>query len=257
MPVRAGIALAAALLMAPTGLTAPAKAATNLLPDMMMAPIYDIQLTTSARGRTKLRFGTVAFNVGDGPMEVRAGRRDGRYMTEIAQWLYRSDGTGHAVPKPDATVFFRGDGHDHWHVERFFSVRLSPRGNLRDDQTLRRRIRKIGFCLVDSRSLGGAARPPNAADRPSYFVCGDAGSRRIKIGVSVGWGDDYPPDFVFQSINVSGLPQGQYRLCATVNPRGLWTEKDDNRANNSHWLDLDLDVARMKVAITGSGDTRC
>src|SRR5687767_15027392 len=119
MRVRALIALVTALVMAPTVFATPALAATDMLPDMMMAPIYSVQLRTSANGRVKLRFGTVAFNVGDGPMEVRAGARERRFMNDIAQWIYDSDGNGRSVNKPRATVFYRGDGHDHWHVERF------------------------------------------------------------------------------------------------------------------------------------------
>jgi len=40
MKVRAGIALAAAMLLSSTGFASPVMAATDLLPDMKMAPIY-------------------------------------------------------------------------------------------------------------------------------------------------------------------------------------------------------------------------
>jgi hypothetical protein len=256
MRFRAGICFAIATLLIPSGLASPALAATDLLPDMRMAPIYNIYLQTGEHGRKKLRFGTIAFNVGDGAMEVRAGGRRGREMTNIAQWVYRSDGTGYRLPKPGARVFFQGDGHDHWHVERFFAMRLKPLDGS-GDPSLSRRIRKIGFCLVDAVPLRGPERPPNAADAPFYLFCGAPDSRKIKVGVSVGWGDDYPPEFTFQSVNVDGLPEGDYRLCATVNPRGLWTEKDDNRANNSYWTDLHLNVANDELTVIGSGDTPC
>ncbi|MEO6351413.1 MAG: lysyl oxidase family protein [Candidatus Limnocylindrales bacterium] len=245
-----------ASLMLPLAAASPALgAASDLLPDMKMAPIYGIQLTTSAHGRKKLRFGTIAFNVGDGPMEVRARGRDGREMTNMAQWIHRSDGTGHRIPKPGARMFFQGDGHDHWHVERFFTMTLKPLSG--SDPTPQRRIHKIGFCLVDAVPMPGRHQPSNAARYPAYFDCGEPDSRRVKVGVSVGWGDDYPPDFAFQSINVTGLPSGDYRLCATVNPVGLWTEKGDNRANNSYWLDMELDPDGDTLAVTNSGDTSC
>jgi acylphosphatase len=251
-------ALAVGVLAVPFGSTSFVYAdSTDLLPDMQMAPIYNIYMETSANGRKKLRFGTVAYNVGDGAMEVRASGRDGRDMTKIIQWVYRSDGTGHALSKRGAHVFFQGDGHDHWHVERFFAMRLTPLTGATDDPMLHRRIRKIGFCLVDALVLPGAERPPNSADSPMYYDCGAANSRRIKVGVSVGWGDNYPPEFTFQSINVSGLPEGDYRLCSTVNPRGLWTEKNHNSVNNSYWLDLHLDLANDEVAIIGNGATPC
>lgn len=253
---QASIALAAVALLAPLAQAAPAVAAApDLLPDMRMAPVYSLQLTTGANGRKKLRFGTISFNVGDGPLEVRARNRAGNEMQRIVQWVYRSDGTGHGVLKPDARMFYSGDGHDHWHVARFIVVRLKPTPASAGGTD--RRIRKIGFCLVDSTALTGSDLPPNAAASPVYGNCGTIESNRVRVGVSVGWGDNYPPEFAHQAIDVTGLPPGTYRLCATVNPRGIWTEKNNNHANNSSWMDLNLDVASNALTVTETGQTPC
>jgi len=161
------------------------------------------------------------FNVGDGPIEVRGRARKGDEMTRIRQWIYRSDGTSRGVLKPDAEIFYARDGHDHFHVARFIVVRLRPNpGTVASD-------------------------------------CGWQQSCRVTLGVSVGWGDYYPPEFTFQSIDASGLPQGSYRICATVNPKGIWTEKNNNFANNSYWMDLDLNVASNQLTVTGTGETAC
>lgn len=255
MRVRAGIALAALMLMSPTGLASPALGASDLLPDMKMAPIYGIQVATTANGHKKLRFGTVAFNVGDAALEVRARNRSRGELLDVFQWVYRSDGTGRSLPKSKARVFYTGDGHDHWHVERFMVMRLTPNPGTATSSV--RRIRKIGFCLVDSMRITASQRPPNASEFPVYGNCGVRASKRITVGVSVGWGDNYPPEFAFQAIPVDGLPAGSYRLCATVNPRGLWTEKNNNFSNNSYWLDIDLDVANDDVTVTDGGATAC
>lgn len=254
MRARAAVAFIVALIASPVAIASPALAATDLLPDMRMAPIYSIQLATSANGRKKLRFGTIGFNVGDAALEVRARDRDGRVMRDVFQWIYRSDGTGRLVRKAKARVFYTGDGHDHWHIQRFMVVRLTP--NPGTTATVRR-IRKIGYCLVDSTPLFGSQRPPNSADHPVYDNCGTRASRRITVGVSVGWGDNYPPEFAHQSIDVTGLPAGNYRLCATVNQKHIWSEKNNNFANNAYWLDIDLDVARNELVITGNGATSC
>lgn len=230
-------------------------AATDLLPDMKMAPIYSPQITTTANGRKKLRFGTIGFNVGDGALEVRARNRSGGELRDVSQWVYRSDGTVRALPKPKANVFYKRDGHDHWHVDRFMVVRLSPLPGTAGATV--RRIRKLGYCLVDSTPIPASERPPNAAESPVYGDCGSTESRRVTMGISVGWGDDYPPDFIYQAIHVSGLPAGNYRLCGTVNPQHIWTEKDNNFANNSYWLDLELDVANNDLTVIGSGNTAC
>jgi len=253
MRLRTGISLALAVMVSPTGLAAPAMAATDLLPDMKMAPLYSPQVSTTANGRKKLRFGTIGFNVGDGPLEVRARNRDNGQLLNVAQWIYRSNGTSYSVAQPQAQVFYKRDGHDHWHVERFMVARLSA---LPGTAATARRIKKIGYCLVDSMRMPGQP-PPNAAEFPFYGDCGWSQSRRITVGISVGWGDNYPPEFTFQAIDVTGLPQGQYRLCGTVNPQGTWTEKNNNVANNSYWLDLDLDAANNDLTVIGSGATPC
>ena len=248
------IALVAAALATPTAVVpVAAGGAIDLLPDLQMAQPYSVQVTTTESGRKKLRFGTIAFNVGDGAIEVRAGDRNGREMQNVRQWIHRSDGSGRAVAKPEARVFYSGDGHDHWHVARFIVVRLT---SLETADT-QRRIRKIGFCLLDSVSMSAAERPPNSPSGPVYFSCGTLQNTKIRVGVSVGFGDNYPPDFAHQSIDVTGLPTGTYRLCATVNPHGIWTEKNNNFSNNSFWMDLDLNVAAGTVNVTGMEASDC
>ena len=53
---------------------------------------------------------------------------------------------------------------------------------------------------------------------------------RNRVGVSVGWGDDYPWNFVYQWIDITGLPGGRYRVRATVDLRNDYAEtvEDDN-----------------------------
>jgi|SRR5687767_8210702 len=247
------IALVAAALATPAAAAPVAGGSIDVLPDLQMAQPYSVQVTTTEGGRKKLRFGTIAYNVGDGPIEVRAGDRNGREMQNVRQWIHRSDGSGRAVAKPEARVFYSGDGHDHWHVARFIVVRLT---SLEEADT-QRRIRKIGFCLLDSVSMSAAERPPNSPSGPVYFSCGTLRSTKIRVGVSVGFGDNYPPDFAHQAIDVTGLPAGTYRLCATVNPHAIWTERNNNFSNNSFWMDLDLNVSSNHLAVIGTGQTAC
>ena len=248
------VTLVAAFLVCPALFPSSAVAGSaDLLPDLQMAQPYSVQVTTAENGRKKLRFGTIAYNVGDGAIEVRAGDRNGREMLNIRQWIHRSDGSGRAIAKPDARVFYSGDGHDHWHVARFIVVRLT---SLESSDT-QRRIRKIGFCLLDSVPMRAAERPPNSPSGPVYVSCGTLQNTKVKVGISVGFGDNYPPEFAHQAIDVTGLPAGTYRLCATVNPHGIWTEKNNNVANNSFWMDINLDVASNDVQVENMGATAC
>ena len=255
MKRRAAIALAVAGLLTPVAEASPALAGpTDLLPDLQMAPIYSLQLKTSAAGRKRLRFGTVVQNVGDGPIEVRASDRNGREMQTIVQSIHASDGSARALAKPDARAFYSGDNHDHFHIARFIVARLTPLpGNT---ATTVRKYRKIGFCLVDTSAMT-SDQPPNAAPSRSYLGCGTRSSESVRMGISVGWVDVYAPELKRQSIDVTDLPTGDYRLCVTVNRKGLWTERGDNRSNNSYWLEMALDVAADRLSVIATGSTPC
>jgi lysyl oxidase len=251
------VAICLAVVASSVGAASPVAAgAVSLLPDLQMAPLFGVQLTTTPAGRHKLRFGTLVNNVGDGAMEVRADDRDGRALRRVVQWIYRSNGTGYAVLKPDARVVYQtGDGHHHFHVLRFNLARVTLISAT--TQTAVRHLRKIGFCLVDSYQMPVNQRPPNSASARVYGGCGTIDSTAVQMGISVGWGDTYPPEFAGQAIDVTGLPKGNYRLCVTANAKGIWDEKNGNLANNSYWLDLFLNVSRDKLTVVGSGATPC
>lgn len=258
--LRAAVVLAFALgVVLPSAAMAEPSTTGSLtvdqLPDLRMAKLYDVQIRTSSAGRKKLRFGTVVWNLGDGPLGVRGRARDNRDMTEIYQWIAHEGGGGHEVAKPAARMFYSGDGHNHWHVQGFIVMELYLKSS---PQTVRR-LRKIGFCLVDLRRTPGAG--PGGYPVAS---CGSQSTQNIGpptrakgMGISAGWGDDYQPSFAHQAIDIQGLPNGTYRLCATVNPDGLWTEKGNNMTNNSFWFDLSLNAANSNFTILAKGRTAC
>ena len=75
------------------------------------------------------------------------------------------------------------------------------------------------------------------------------------MGISVGWGDEYKPNFAHQVVNVTGLAAGSYRLCATVNKNAEWTEMDVT--NNSSWTDITMNPSTMTVQVIGHGVGAC
>ncbi len=257
--VAVAVALAAALTPLFGQLTANA-AATGLLPDLRMAEPYDLQVTKTSGGFYKLRFGTIMWNVGDGPLEVRANGRSGNAMTEVVQIVHRTDGTTRRKAST-GSVFYSGDGHDHWHVGSVVVVRLGPvPGSAPTDPPVDRHLRKIGFCLVDSlRAPPGELRPPNSPARYKYgyLGCGNRDSTKIKFGISVGYGDVYQPFFAHQAIDITNVPTGTYRLCATVNPEMIWREKAANATNNSYWFDIALNPVARTVSVIAGGLSAC
>lgn len=236
----------------------PIAAATDLLPDLKMAPIYDLYLQRH-NGKVRLRFGSTVWNIGQGPLEARGTKRVKRRMTEIRQVIYASNGTTHSVTPPGVFGFYAGDGHNHWHLSNFVLATLYPvpADPTPPAPTDVRRLRKIGFCMIDSARVPLEVRPPNSATRRAYPVsgCGTHDSQRFKMGISVGWADVYPASIAHQWIDVTGLAAGDYRLCATPNPAGAWQEV--SLTNNSAWIDIHIDVVANQLTILGQGETEC
>ncbi len=255
------IAFATALALLPLTFQSATAASAALLPDLRMGVPYDLQITRTAANKNKLRFSTVVWNVGDGPLEARANQRSGRTMTRVVQVIHRANGTKRSRAV-SASVFYSGDGHDHWHIGRFVVVELGPvPGTPPEDPTATvRTLRKIGFCLIDTtRAPVGELRPANSATRAKYPYsgCGKRSSTSVKMGISVGFGDTYQAYFAHQAVDVTGLPAGTYRLCATTNKDAFWREKAANMSNNSYWYDLQLDPSARTVAVVAGGLSAC
>src|SRR5687767_6168364 len=123
--LRLASALIAAASVAQFAGAPPVAAASDLLPDFKMAPVYKVTFERGNNGKVRLRFGTIVWNIGQGPMEVRGTERVKRKMTVLRQVLYRSDGGTRTISGPPGiTAFFSGDHHDHWHILQFVIVSL-------------------------------------------------------------------------------------------------------------------------------------
>ncbi len=216
-----------------------------------MAPLFGVALQAK-HGELRLRFGTLVNNIGDGPIIVRGRRPLNGKMQRVAQVINRTDGTFRHVSQPDATMYFEAVGvHGHWHLRDFITMRLTALGSSTGPTRL---STKIGFCFFDTTQLPPDEQLPNSA--PMTFTgCGTEESRRVRMGISVGWGDAYQPSYDFQAIDVTGIARGTYRLCATVNPHSLWLEKSN--ANNSYWMDLRIRPSARTVEILDQGTTAC
>ncbi len=230
----------------------PEGVARDLLPDMKMARLYGLDLVTTASGRTRLTFGTIGWNFGEGPLEARGRRADtSDEAMQVKQRIRRSDGTWRARSSP-AVMFYNGDGHDHWHVRQFMRLNLytpdEPDGDVYG-------LRKLGYCLLDATRR---ARPPaGSPDSPVYGsqACGHADDLSVRMGLSVGYGDDYPPAFAHQWMNVTDLPPGVYRLCSTVDPLNDFLEQRED--NNQRWTDLRIDVAADELEVLDTAVGPC
>jgi hypothetical protein len=197
----------------------------DLLPDLDQAAPGELRGRTEqtpSGNRFFLGFESAAGNAGAGPLTLVAGRT-ARSQPELrlAQEIRRSDGGSRRVRLPVSLRYVRSATHSHWHLLDFMRYELrGPTGRpLRD--------RKTGFCLGDryrlSARLAGAARTPRYRDECAK---GKPEILALRVGISVGWGDDYKPHLEGQEFDVTRLPAGRYLLVHSVNPERVLVERD-------------------------------
>jgi hypothetical protein len=225
----------------------------DLLPDLQMARLYGIDLRTTRGGRIRLHFGTIGWNLGDGPIEAR-GRRNARgdLVMRVTQRIYRAAGGFRDRITPAVMIYETGDHHDHWHVRQFTVVQMYRRGAAGGNVY---GMRKIGYCLLDARRI--ANPPAHSPDERVYrsAACGSRASTRVRTGLSVGYGDDYPPDYAHQWMDITGLAPGIYRICTTIDPLDEFLEK--NERNNQRWTDVRVNIGTGAVRILATAIGAC
>ena len=205
-----------------------------LLPDLVAEPPDVLQMLRDEDGAWTIRFTSVLVNVGEGDFILEGTKMGAGWLVEQA--VPYSDGGAESVPV-DAVMEWGGDGHEHWHVSRVASYRLEPLGD--PSRTAPgvdgREDTKIGFCFFDSDKQ--LDRGPEDA-RFGHETCGNEDSDLFEMGLSPGWGDAYHFMLPGQSIDVSDLDDGSYRLWARADERGWFRET--TRDNNLTWVDFEL-----------------
>jgi hypothetical protein len=214
-----------------------------LLPDIVPTPPEYVQLFRKAsengQGKGKqvkwqLAFSSTLVNVGDGDFVLRA-RRDPSNAWHVEQIVEHST-SGADVSSTPARMVWGGDGHDHWHILRVATNRLVRLGG--DGKPVPGKSwidTKVGFCFYDHKK-----RLEKGPDEPRYVHegCGDRDDVRIGMGLSPGWEDIYPFTLPGQTIDITNLPDGTYRMWVTAD-EGRWF-RDRDRTNNVTWVDLEF-----------------
>lgn len=221
----------------------PAGAATDLLPDLRMARLTDFNIERTSDGRRLMRFSSVVVNTGDGRFQVNGKRSNTEVSTmPVRQLIYNTDRRARAVSTP-AEMYFSGDGHDHWHVRDLedFMLKRVDNGRLVGTGA------KHGFCFYDNYRYGSTKRPFYTE---AWGACGhDSSELRVRMGLSVGWGDLYHYTLPGQYIDITGLPSGRYVLRGVADRSNWFAEKRNN--NNHTWVILQISNNGVKVVQYG------
>ena len=181
------------------------------LPDLQILDPYDIHTVGSpSGGDLRLKFGTMIWNAGAGPLETRGAQNPRTKQLEVYQYLYPR-GEGDAQRGRRIGTFDYNHRHGHLHLQTFARYQLwslDPAGEPAEPVATND---KVGFCLMDIKPVDG--RRPNAAPAPVY-----AGCRADVQGISVGYGDEYVAQLFEQDLDLTGLPDGNYALVTVANP---------------------------------------
>jgi hypothetical protein len=259
--------------------SASAAAPVDLLPDLRMvlpdrfvvcgAPTGGTFQTENCPDASPddrwLRFDTMLLNAGRGTFRVVASRTsvDEDHM-HAEQRIRRSDGTWLRLPT-SATLGWaqEEDGHPHWHTQGIERYRLLGLPGLIDGAP--RLAVKRGFCFFDGVPLRLDLKHARATPQYTFESCGEPGQSRdalwLRVGLSVGWADEYPWNYAGQRIDLGSVPDGEYLLCLTADPLEQFRELREG--NNESWARIELATAEtgdgygVQVTVLARGTTAC
>jgi hypothetical protein len=205
-----------------------------VLPDLTMPALADVVAARLEGGDTQqLFFSASIANIGPGTFAIKAVRGDERGAWRVSQLFEERNGTTSERRTP-ADMVWGGHGHDHWHVQIGATYRLYALPSMR----LVGSYEKVGYCFFDQVRFDPTL--PNAP-RGQVFtkdVCNGHSTLALEMGLSPGWQDPYTWALPDQRIEITGLPDGDYRLVAKADPHNWFRET--NEKNNETWVDVRL-----------------
>jgi len=200
-------------------------------PDLQAFPAYSLVVTTSTSGQKLLRFSTRTWNSGDGALELRA-KTD--VNGHVDQRIYNSAG---GYQDYFAGTFTFHPEHNHFHFDDYALYTLqpvnAPGGSARTGS-------KMTFCIMDTNVINSSL--PRAPQQAVYSTCGSTVQ-----GMSVGWADTYGYQLAGQSIDITGLPSGDYALSIEADFKNRIREL--NESNNTSCMLVRLNMSNSTVQV--------
>lgn len=267
----------------------PAEIPERLLPDLVPLEPSDLSTVGSrAEGSLRLKFTTLIWNAGLGPLETRGARNPDSGELEVYQYVYRQPGaaglqpgeaqtggaqtggaqtggaqpggaqTGGALPELRAEqgqwvgTFNYDHRHGHLHFDDFAHYELWRVGEAGELLEVVAENAKVGFCLMDIKHMASDLTHLESGliEAPGGPVY--AGCREDVQGISVGWGDEYLSLLFEQDLDLTDVPNGSYAVVVTTNPDRTIEELDYQ--NNAAVTYLTLEDERVAWSSEGGAD---
>ena len=229
----------AAVTMSTAGAAKPAPSGGGgLVPDLQTVVPRHLNLVNQ-QGRDKLRFANGIANVGPGALALRP-----EHVGDVTNgWQEFRDANGNVISERLASQYEFHPQHNHWHLAdvALFEVRKgSPTGPVAGGNS-----QKVTFCLIDWYKLGD-----NSPTKEKVFWDCEQGYQ----GISAGWVDQYHHSLEGQSLDLTGVPNGNdYYLVSTANFAQTFTET--SYTNNTAWVKFTLSGdggGNRKVVVTAT-----
>ncbi len=226
----------------------PVSGGSALLPDLAMAPLGDFQIQW-VNGRRLLRFTAMMVNVGAGHFELRGSRPNTSQPMHMTQVVY--DGTSRSASvvqqiPTDAVASYAGDGHNHWHVDEMMRYDMWGGGGTF-------RGAKVGYCFLDSDPWATGLPGYNGSYYRGSMCSTNPSILNNRMGISVGWGDEYEWYLAWQWVDITNVPAGTYVVRASVDPNGSFTESSE--ANQCAWARVRFGGSSSAVTVEASART--
>ena len=209
-------------------------------PDLVVLPPSELRVLRGGDGHVRLGSRNRLINRGSGPLFLLGARESERTM-RVSQRIY-SDGEAHTdYPLPDARFDFwaiPGQG-SYWKLRDGLRFELWTAGGPLEQFV--RFGRKTRFCMRDLLEVPGLSGP-----RFRQFPGCNQSSRAstVRMGISAGWEESYPPGYFEQYVDITGL-SGCYSLRHVADPLSHVFESDES--NNMSQTRFHLPPRRGRV----------
>lgn len=213
------LAVLALLILHPAGAAASGGCAP-LKPTLVSEVPGEVGLHQPAPGQWYLVFRAGMTNEGRGPLRI-VGKRKRAGAPMRSQQVLNCSSPTQAIKRNigiGAMQFSRQPTHEHFHLRDIERYRLFSLADGTYENSFKR-----GFCMGDSYDPGiMIANKPAVGgfDGDLGSACGQAHPEALRIveGLSVGWGDYYSPLVEGQYVDLTGLPEGDYRVVTELDP---------------------------------------
>jgi hypothetical protein len=210
-------------------------------PDLVIAPPSGLQILRGRGGRVRLASRNMLINRGTGPLFL-VGRREGERTMTVSQRIYSASDDVHTdYPLPDARFDFwaiPGQG-SYWKLRDGLRFELwTAGGPLEQFVKLGRKTR---FCMRDLLEVRGLSGPRFR----KFGACNQSPrAQSVRMGISSGWAESYPPAYFEQYVDVTGL-SGCFALRHVADPLQHVFESDES--NNTAQTRVRLPARRGRL----------